>query len=142
MPYGDWEPSFQEIFDNIPGMGEPDTDIGYAETLFETAFTYDAAELDAMGYDPDDIDAIRDAFFDYMGIDDSDFDWDSWREAMGYELPAPWPAPCLEAKTMSVVEWLESPEGEKWSREQHAGTSVILVSIKDDEFFHAWDLIW
>jgi|SRR5215469_12148756 len=97
MPYDDWEPSFQELFNDIPGMGEPDTDLGYAEALYETAFTHTAAELDAMGYDPDDIDAIREAFFDYMGIDASDFDWDSWREAMGYELCTPSPALFLEA---------------------------------------------
>lgn len=88
MPYDDWEPSFQDMFDSIPGMGEPDVDLGYAEALFETAWTHDAAELDAMGYDPDEVDAIRDAFYDYMGIDASDFDWDGWREAMGYDLVA------------------------------------------------------
>lgn len=85
MPYEDWEPSFQGLFDDIPGMREPDTDTRYAETLFETAWVHDAAELDAMGYDPDDIDAIREAFYDYMGIDASDFDWEGWREAMGYD---------------------------------------------------------
>lgn len=85
MPYEDWDDSFQELYESIPGMNQPDVDHGYAESLFETAFTHDAADLEAMGYSEDDIDAIRDAFFDYMGLDSSDFDWEGWREAMGYD---------------------------------------------------------
>lgn len=28
---------------------------------------------------------FRDFFYDYMGISYQDFDWDAWREWMGYE---------------------------------------------------------
>ena len=33
-----------------------------------------------------------------------------------------------------VIKWLESPEGEKWSRKHHAGSTCqhLLVSVKDD----------
>lgn len=89
MSYDDWDQPFQNIFDDIPGMADsydlPDFDTGYAEALFEAAFTHTGAELDAMGYSPDDVQAMRDEFFDYIGIDESDFDWADWREAMGYD---------------------------------------------------------
>lgn len=60
-------------------------DAGYAEALFEEAFTHTAAELEAMGISPEAVDAMREEFFDYMGIDAADFDWQEWREAMGYD---------------------------------------------------------
>ena len=28
---------------------------------------------------------FRDEFYEYMGIDYQDFDWDAWKEWMGYE---------------------------------------------------------
>lgn len=66
---------------------EHDTDFnaGYAEALFEVGFTMHSTELEAAGYSEDEVQAIREAFFDYIGIDESDFDWADWREAMGYE---------------------------------------------------------
>lgn len=64
---------------------DPEFDSGYAESLFEVGFTMHADELELAGYDPDAVQAIRDEFFDYMGIDQADFDWQEWREAMGYE---------------------------------------------------------
>jgi hypothetical protein len=85
VSYNDWDDSFQELFVHTPGMDQPDTDVSYAATLFEVAFTMDEAELDAAGYDQDAVNAIRQEFFDYMGLDWGDFDWDAWREAMGYE---------------------------------------------------------
>lgn len=90
MAYDDWDESFRELYDGVPGMFEAyevDTnfDAGYAESLFEVGFTMHASELEAAGYSPDDVQAIREEFFDYMGIDEGDFDWQDWREAMGYE---------------------------------------------------------
>jgi hypothetical protein len=85
MSYSDWDDNFRDIYDEIPGIDQPDVDENYAELLYETAFTHSAAELDAMGYDISDVAAMRDEFFDYLGIDASDFDWEGWREAMGYE---------------------------------------------------------
>lgn len=85
MPYGDWDDSFQDLYNVIPGTDQPDVDTDYAEALFETAFTHTSEELEAMGYSMNDVDAIREEFFDYLGIDSADFDWDGWREAMGYD---------------------------------------------------------
>lgn len=91
MSYDDWGSSFQELYDDVPGMAtayeyDDNFDSSYAEALFEAGFTMTSAELEAAGYSPDDIAAIREEFFDYMGIDEADFDWADWREAMGYEL--------------------------------------------------------
>ena len=90
MAYDDWEGPFRELYDSVPGMAtayETDThfDPGYAEALFEVGFTMHADELTAAGYSEDDVSAIREEFFDYMGIDDRDFDWQEWREVMGYD---------------------------------------------------------
>lgn len=90
MAYDDWESSFRDVYDDIPGMAtayEYDTnfDPGHAEALFEVGFTMHSGELEAAGYSQDEVQAIREAFFDYIGISESDFDWSDWREAMGYE---------------------------------------------------------
>ena len=85
MSYDQWDDQFQELFNDVPGIDQPDVDLQYAAALFEAAFTHDAIELDALGYSEDAVEAMRQEFFDYMGIDWSDFGWDEWREAMGYE---------------------------------------------------------
>lgn len=90
MSYDDWDPPFQELFDTVPGMADAeryddDFDVSYAEALFEAGFTMTAAELEAAGYDPRDTEAIREEFFEYMDMDPAEFDWQEWREAMGYE---------------------------------------------------------
>lgn len=86
MPYEDWDSGFQDVFESTPGtQALEDWEQGHVEALFEVGFTYDAIELEAMGYSEDDVSAIRDEFFDYLGIDEADFDWDGWREAMGYD---------------------------------------------------------
>jgi hypothetical protein len=90
MAYDDWDEPFRELYDDVPGMAvayDHDTqfDSGYAEALFEVGFTMHANELEAAGYSEDDVRAIREEFFDYMGIDEGQFDWADWREAMGYE---------------------------------------------------------
>ena len=90
MSYDDWESSFQDIYDDVPGMATAQTadetfDNSYAEALFDVGFTMHSDELEARGYSEDDVQAIREEFFDYMGIDESQFDWQDWREAMGYE---------------------------------------------------------
>ena len=90
MSYDDWDSSFRDVYDNTPGMGEAydednTFDTSYAESLFEVGFTMHSDELEANGYTMDDVQAIRDEFFDYMGIDVDDFDWQGWREAMGYD---------------------------------------------------------
>lgn len=89
MAYGDWDEAFRELYDGVPGMSyaldDETFNESYAETLFETAFMHTEDELDAMGYSSDEVYAMREEFFDYLGIDAADFDWEEWREAMGYE---------------------------------------------------------
>lgn len=90
MSYDDWDAPFQDFFDEIPELAyseeyNEDFDISHAEALFEIGFTMHSDELEAAGYSPDDVAAIREEFFDYMGIDEYEFDWEGWREAMGYD---------------------------------------------------------
>jgi hypothetical protein len=56
-----------------------------AKALFDEGFTHHAADYDAAGLSPEAVAAIREEFFDLVGIDESQFDWEGWREAMGYE---------------------------------------------------------
>lgn len=87
MAYEDWADDFQELFDSTPGADYLSSEQEFiAESLFEVAFTMHSDELEALGYSPDDVQSMRDEYFDIMGIDASDFDWEEWREAMGYEL--------------------------------------------------------
>lgn len=86
MAYEEWDEPFQELFDSTPGTAFlEDYEQRHVEALFEAGFTHTAAEYDAMGLNEDSVQAIRDEFFDYMGLDYSSFDWEEWREAMGYE---------------------------------------------------------
>jgi hypothetical protein len=86
VSYSDWGDSFQELYDTTPGTDAlEDHERGYVEDLFDIAFTHSAEEYDAMGLSPDVVEGMRDEFFDYMGMDEADFDWEGWREAMGYE---------------------------------------------------------
>lgn len=90
MAYDDWDEPFREVYDDIPGMAtayehDDNFDPSYAESLFEVGFTMHSDELEAAGYSQDEVQAIREEFFDYIGIDEADFDWQDWREAMGYE---------------------------------------------------------
>jgi hypothetical protein len=86
MPTDDWSDQFQELFDRTPGTDAlEDHERSYVESLFEAGFTYSAEDYDAMGLDPDQVFNYREEFFQYMGLDDTDFDWEGWREAMGYE---------------------------------------------------------
>lgn len=84
MPgYDDWNSEFQEVWDEIPGIHYfRDYEYEQAEALFERAFTHHS---DEMGYDPDDVRAAREEFFDFTGLDDEYFPWDDWREAMEYD---------------------------------------------------------
>lgn len=86
MAHGDWSDKWEDVWESTPGTEalEP-WEQRHVETLFETGFTLHADEYDALGLSESDVKAVREEFFDYMGLDTSDFDWDGWREAMGYE---------------------------------------------------------
>ena len=87
MAYEDWTDDFQELFDNAPGADYLTSEQEFiAESLFEIGFTMTSDELERLGYSPDDVASMRDEYFEILGIDAADFDWQEWREAMGYEL--------------------------------------------------------
>jgi hypothetical protein len=86
VAYSEWDEPFRDVFDQTPGTAFlEDHETLHVEALFEAGFTHTADEYEAMGLNEDSVQAIRDEFFDYMGIDPSDFDWEGWREAMGYD---------------------------------------------------------
>jgi hypothetical protein len=86
VAYEDWAEDFREVFDSVPGADYlSDEQEFIAEALFEIGFTMHSEELERLGYSPDDVQSIRDEFFEIMGIDSASFDWEEWREAMGYE---------------------------------------------------------
>lgn len=85
--YNFWSEGLQELWDNttgteyIPSGWETD----YAQNLFDIGFGHTAADYDALGIDPEQVSAAREEFFDYMGMEYEDFDWEAWRDEMGYE---------------------------------------------------------
>ena len=85
MPYEDWSPEFQGLYDSTPGISDVEPwEESHVEALFEAGFTHTGAEYEAEGLDPDSVHAIREEFFEYMGLAEENFDWEDWREAMGY----------------------------------------------------------
>lgn len=84
--YDDWSDEFQDLWDSLPSADYiEDYERGHVEALFEAGFMHTAEEYDALGLSEDDVAAIREEFFDYLGMDEADFDWEGWREAMGYD---------------------------------------------------------
>lgn len=83
MAYDDWPEEFQEIWDNLPAdfSDMSASEYEYTQFMFEEGFmTYEDEKLAV-----DDIEFARGEFFDAIGYDYEDFDWQGWREAMGYE---------------------------------------------------------
>lgn len=82
MAYGDWMPEFQDLWENMP-VGELDQgQYDLAEYMFEEGFmTYHGESP------PEDIAYAREVLGELLGEDyfDNFFDWEGWREAMGYE---------------------------------------------------------
>jgi hypothetical protein len=82
VPFRDWMPEFQETWDSLPVdfealTGEQEE---LAEWLFEEGFMHFHGEIPEA-----DIEWAREQFFELMDIDAEQFDWEGWREAMGYE---------------------------------------------------------
>jgi hypothetical protein len=83
MAYDEWDEGFQDTWDEIPGIPYLESwENDYASDLYERGFTHHAEDP---GYDADDVAEAREEFFEFMGLEDEDFPWDDWREAMGYE---------------------------------------------------------
>lgn len=87
MAYEDWSNSFRELYEETPGTSylEPGDEQLYVEALFEAGFTHHGDEYEGLGLSEDQVHAIREEFFEYLGLAEEDFDWADWREAMGYE---------------------------------------------------------
>lgn len=57
------------------------SELDYAEYMFEEGFMHFHGELS-----PSDIEFAREEFFEMIGEEFAEyFDWEGWREAMGYE---------------------------------------------------------
>jgi hypothetical protein len=67
--------TFETIFNNISGIGDLDQNqLMEAEALFEAGWlTWDT-------YDMNEIFAIRDEFYDLVGMYEEDFEWEDYRE--------------------------------------------------------------
>ena len=99
MAYDDWPEEFQEVWDDLERQdgfeGLSGSELEYAEYMFEEGFMHYAGEIS-----PADTEFARGEFFDMIGQEWEDiFDWEGWREAMGYDLwvsralaPAPKPS--------------------------------------------------
>jgi hypothetical protein len=80
MAYEDWTPEFQDLWENTLGTEElTPAQADYAEFMFEEGFMHYSGEVSR-----DDIEFARQEFFDLIG--EEYFDWEGWREAMGYDL--------------------------------------------------------
>jgi hypothetical protein len=85
VPYEDWSPQFQELYNETPGIADVEPwEESHVEALFDAGFTHHGDEYEASGLTEDDVHAIREEFFEYMGLAEENFDWEDWREAMGY----------------------------------------------------------
>lgn len=76
MAYDDWDREQQDFFDDLPVVSflTPD-ELDQARDIFEDAFlTHGINE----SWD------AREEWWDFTGMDPQDFDWDGWREMMGY----------------------------------------------------------
>jgi hypothetical protein len=74
--------ALSSVWDAIPGIGYLD-DSGqedYLHDLFERGWVDQDSNISK-----EERDAIRDEFYDAYGIDEANFPWEEWREAMGYE---------------------------------------------------------
>lgn len=81
MAYEEWMPEFQELWESTPGVSElQGTDLELAEYFFEEGFMHYSGEQSF-----EDTSFAREQFFDLIGYDEEYFDWDGWREAMGYD---------------------------------------------------------
>ena len=82
MPADDFEDIFNEMaregfFDFLDADGRDD-----AHEAFLDGFTHHSNDP---GYDSTEAMDAREMFWEIVGMDPSEFDWEAWAEAMGYE---------------------------------------------------------
>lgn len=83
---GDWDRDESQLWEQIASRNRSDYGEWMADDRQAIAL-FDAGWIDMSAGDTQ---AIRDAFFDYCieegyFYDGSEFDWDAWREFMGYD---------------------------------------------------------
>jgi hypothetical protein len=90
-----WSDEIEHIYQTVSPAGElsaqeneilRDADFSEAQLkeLFETGFTHHRGEP---GYDQEAVQDARDQYLEMiqlLGYEDSDLDWEAWREWMGY----------------------------------------------------------
>jgi hypothetical protein len=84
VAYDDWSRDFQDVYElSISGyedyLSGPDRE--WAEYMFEEGFMHHRTDP---GYDEASAAFAREQFFETLGMPDDYFDWEGWREAMGY----------------------------------------------------------
>lgn len=55
-----------------------------AQWYYAIGFGYHAEDYESMGIDKELVTAAREDFFNLMGLEWENFDWDAWRDEMGY----------------------------------------------------------
>lgn len=81
MAYDDWDPQLQEVYDNavasslFGGVELDDSDYRDVEAIFEYGWV-------TM---PGPTQEVREVFYEMLEIDETDIDWDAWREFWGYD---------------------------------------------------------
>jgi hypothetical protein len=85
-PWDSLSPENQAVFWAQPGADylEAGYQTNEAQSFYAVGFGFTADDYDRMGIDPDGVRNARDEYFDLMGMEWEDFDWDAWRDAMGY----------------------------------------------------------
>lgn len=86
-PWDDLSPGLQDIFWETRGtevLEESGLDTRYYQTLYATGWGYHASEYESAGITEDQVTAARQAFLDGLGLPWDRFDWDAWRDEMGY----------------------------------------------------------
>ena len=85
VAYEDWPSEFQELWDELDQTVDFSemtvSQIEYAEFMFEEGFMHYSGEVAYA-----DMAFAREEFWDLIGEEFEDiFDWEGWREAMGYD---------------------------------------------------------
>lgn len=87
-PWDSISDEHRSLFDGLDGTDPQyldDFERDTAQELFAAGFGFTADQYEAAGISEDDVHAAREAFFDFMQMDEDSFPWDEWREVMGYE---------------------------------------------------------
>lgn len=84
----DWGESQREFWDSQPTANpiyyEDSNEWERAQEAFQQGWMDDQRKDEHSGVDWSDILAAREEYYEISGTDSEDFDWEAWREFMGY----------------------------------------------------------